>query len=623
MKKIIISLLCLLSSTTFFANTTDEGIPSSIKNVTVFTKGAQVFRTAKTNIPSGITELKFTNISAQVDKNSIQVKADGDFIILSVSHQLNYFEEPAITPEVERFQAQHKTLTEQIEDEKTIIGVLKAEENMILSNQKISGTENGVLIEELRKAAEFYRSRLTDIRTQQLAINRKIKNLQVDINKINQQLQEINAKRKKTSTSEILVKVQAKTTTAAEFSLSYLVNGAGWFPNYDIRVKDVKSPIQLMYKANVYQNTGEDWKDIKMTLSTGNPSQSGTKPTMYPWRLGFYQPPVAYRNNYGYENNVPTYGNNRTVSGRITDSTGEVLIGATIQVVGTAVGTVTDFDGNYSLTLPDGYSQISVSYTGFNSQQVNIGNGGRRDITLQQGVSLDEVVVTAYGSSRKDKKREQLEASKPVPVQTVQNTTSVEFKIDLPYSIPSNGKRYTVQIEEHQLPAYYEYYCAPKLDKDAFLTAEVTGWETYNLLTGEANLFFEGTYIGKSLLNMESLNDTLSLSLGRDKNIVVNRTKKTDYQDRQFIGNKKTDSRAWEIEIRNKKNLPVNIVIQDQFPVSITEDIEVKHGDYKGAELDKDTGILTWELEIAATSTEKLMFDYSVKYPKKRRVNLE
>lgn len=623
MKKITISLLCLLYTSTFFANNAAEGIASTIQKVTIFTKGAQVFRQAKAPIPVGITTLKFSNISAQIDKNSIQVKADGDFIILSVAHQLNYFEEPAITPEVEAFQAQHKTLTEQVEDKKTIISVLQAEEKMILANQKIGGTEKGLQTEELRKAAEFYRSRLMDIRTQQLSINRKIKILQEDINKINQQLQDLNAKRKKTSTSEILVKVQAKTATQGEFLLSYLVNGAGWFPNYDIRVKDVKNPIQLMYKANVYQNTGEDWKDIKMRLSTGNPSQSGTKPTMYPWRLGFYNPSVAYRNSYGYENNVPTYNDNRTISGRITDESGEGMIGANVLVVGTTIGTVTDLDGYYSLVLPDGYTQISVSYTGFESQQVNVGNGGQRNIVLGEGLALEEVVVTALGQSRKNKKRDRQEASKPVPVQTIQNTTSVEFKIDLPYSIPSNGKRYTVQIEEHELPAYYEYYCAPKLDKDAFLTAEVTGWEAYHLLTGEANLFFEGTYIGKSLLNVEGLNDTLSLSLGQDKNIVVQRTKKTDYQDRQFIGNKKTDSRAWEIEIRNKKKLPINIVIQDQFPVSITDDIEVKHGDYKGATLDKETGILTWELEMAATKTEQVVFDYSVKYPKKRRVRLE
>ena len=178
------------------------------------------------------------------------------------------------------------------------------------------------------------------------------------------------------------------------------------------------------------------------------------------------------------------------------------------------------------------------------------------DIVLSEsGLLLESVVVTGKSRSRarrskKDKNTKKLEATKPVPVQQVENATSVEFKIEIPYSIPTSGKQFTVDIKEHSLPAYYEYYCAPKLDKDAFLTAQVTDWDDLNLLNGEANLFFEGTYLGKSLLDVQNVEDTLNISLGRDKNIVVTRTKLKEFSKKKFLSNKKIDSRAWDIEVR-------------------------------------------------------------------------
>ena len=112
-----------------------------------------------------------------------------------------------------------------------------------------------------------------------------------------------------------------------------------------------------------------------------------------------------------------------------------------------------------------------------------------------------------------------------------ENQTNLEFNITIPYDIPSDSKQYTINIQDFSLPATYEYYCAPKLDREAFLLARITGWENYNLLSGEINLFFEGTYVGKSHLNVRNTNDTLDLSLGRDKGIVVTRVKMKDFTE--------------------------------------------------------------------------------------------
>ncbi len=630
MKKHIVILLALFVSFNLIADETEKEVKSTIKQVTVFKKGAQVTREVKVEIPAGSSTIKFIGITPHIDKNSIQVKADGDFTVLSVAHQLNYFDAADRSEELVKLELELQKLQDQLEVENAILTSFEEEESLILTNKAIGGQQNGVQIDELKAAAAFYRERIVEIRLKRLEINDIIKKLKESQKKFNDQLAELND-RKGTYTSEILVAINSKTATSGSFSLSYIVGNAGWVSHYDIRVEDVQNPVHLFYKANVYQTSGEDWNNVNLTLSTGDPSQSGTKPNLYPWRLSFAEPYYA-GNDYNKKYKSGVYsgnyiGNVRRVEGVVMDESGETLIGATILVKGTTVGAVTDIDGRYSIEVPDYGKELVVSYVGYNSIELEI-TSNKIDIVLgDQGMLLDEIVVTSAGMGRKrnkkDKKSKQLEATKPVPVQQVENAISVEFKIEIPYSIPTSGKQFAVDIKAHFLPAYYEYYCAPKLDKDAFLTAQVTEWDELNLLNGEANLFFEGTYLGKSMLNVQNVEDTLDLSLGRDKNIVVTRTKLKEFSKKKFLSNKRVDSRAWDIETRNKKNQKINIVIEDQFPIPTNNEIEVDREAFAEAELDEETGILKWKFELKPSESKKVSFRYSVKYPKKKIVRLD
>ncbi len=201
--------------------------------------------------------------------------------------------------------------------------------------------------------------------------------------------------------------------------------------------------------------------------------------------------------------------------------------------------------------------------------------------------------------------------------------TNLEFNIKIPYDIPSDNKQYTINIQDYSLPAHYEYYCAPKLDRDAFLIARITGWEDYNLLSGEINLFFEGTYVGKSQLNVRNTNDTLELSLGRDKGIVVTRVKMKDFTEEKTIGSNKRVTRAWEITVRNTKKQAIDLRLEDQLPVSMNKDIEVEPLDYSGGKYNKQTGLITWKQRIEPSAEKKLKVSFAVKYPKDQQIYIE
>ncbi len=199
----------------------------------------------------------------------------------------------------------------------------------------------------------------------------------------------------------------------------------------------------------------------------------------------------------------------------------------------------------------------------------------------------------------------------------------MSFDIEKPYTIKSENKVYTVDMKVYEVPADFQYYSVPKLNKDAYLLGYIRNWEQYSLLEGEASIYFEETYVGKSILDVRSASDTLQLSLGRDKNVSVNREKQKDYSTSQFIGNKKEVVRSFITTVKNNKSQPVNIVIYDQVPVSTIAEIEVDIQKTSGGNLEAETGKLKWELKLEPSEKKELELKYSVKYPKNKTLVIE
>lgn len=590
-------------------------VQSSIQEVTVFGQGAQVFRSGNTRLPKGKSELVFSGISPSIDKQSIQLKGIGDFTIMAVIHQQNFLNEQTRRQETEQLESQRREVFQKQEADKRMLKVYRNEEAMLEKNQEISGSD-GIKTVDLQEAVDFHRKRLIEVLGKQLELERAIQSADSAVQKINRQLQALN-RPKEFSTSEILVTVIADIATHASFELSYFVKDAGWYATYDLRVDDVNSPVDLALKANVFQSSGEDWKEIKLKISNGNPTESGAVPRLLPWHLRFG---YLDRNITGMLQgkvagvNVTGSSTGGAVIGKVLErSTGEPLPGATIIAKGTSIGTTSDIEGNFSLNVPPTTKNILVSFLGYDMQEVPI-TGGLTTIALEESVgSLQEVVVTGYDGK----------ASQGIPppaatpaTQSSYQPTTFTYEIEIPLTVSNDGKVNTVDISRNNIPANYEYLAIPKLERAAYLTAKITGWQDLNLLDGEVNLFFEGTFLGKSVLDLEKATDTLSISLGRDRGIVVERRRLADYQSRTLLGNSTTDIRNYEIIIRNNKPIPINIVVQDQYPISTSKDIVVEEGNHSGATLDKNSKMLTWKQVIPEKAERKWEFGYSVKYPR-------
>ena len=518
---------------------TEKQVDSKISRVTVFLNRAQVTRELKTRVEAGRTNLILSGLTANLDQQSIQVSGKGAITILGINHNQNYLSDHNRPKSLQVLYDSIDIYRKQLLQEQHQKEVLNKEEQLLLSNQKIGGNNQNLTVNELKAMADFYRSRLSDIGAGKIKSDERIKKINEQIAKLNQQIREQNDLYNR-NTSEIVVSVSADAATAVELEVNYIVANAGWYPVYDLRAANTRSPVQLNYKANVFQSTGEEWKNVRLKLSTANPSLGGVKPELFSWYLDFYQPYV------------------KALQGQI----------AGVQA------------------------------------QRSMQPQDKREKKVEFDVEVLEEAVTISDLT-----------------QTIQTSLNTEFDISMPYTVSSASKPTLVDIRNHEMKAEYLYSTTPKLDQDAFLLARATGWEEFSLLPGEANVFFEGTFVGKSFIDPNVIKDTLSVSLGRDKRIVVKREKVKDFTTRRTIGSNIRESFAWEVSVRNTKNEAVKILVEDQVPVSQNSQIEVTVLDVAGAKYNKDTGKLVWEMNLQPNETKKVVFKYEVKYPKDKTIS--
>jgi len=621
--KYLIFFLLLSAHLAYPQSFTEKVLETSIEEVTIYLQGAQILRKGQAELPQGKSIFRVKGLSPYIDEKSVQVTATGSFTILSVNHKHSYLNRLQKDERIDSLKSVIKSLEFEISSSEARLEVLQEKQSLLNANKNLGGETSGASLSQIKQAIDFYDQELSSIKSEELKTRLKIQELQENKKRMEREIAEVNTK-EDLPTGEIEIRVEAAQKTKGTFTITYLVANAGWYPKYDVRVENISQPLTLKYKADVYQNTGIIWENVKLRLSNGNPNQSGVAPEMQTWHLNFARNTIYNRGGYSLNPN-----NIRNVSGKILDENGSPLPGVNVVVKGTTVGVVTDTNGQYSLTLPNGATHLVISSIGYIIQEVPITSSNistQMEPDIQQ---LSEVVSVGYGLQGKAPgvrirgNRSVAEEAEPITTTTIENQTTVEFEVDEPYSVMSNGEQLTVDVKNFNIDAMYEYYAVPKLDKDAFLIAKIVNWNQYNLLEGEANLYFEDAYVGRSVLDARSLADTLSISLGRDKSIVIGREKIDEFSKRRTIGSNKIENREFKIIARNNKLQPIRLTLQDQVPVSVINDITVTATELSGGMLKEKTGKVIWELELEPRQQTELKLGYEVKYPKNEQVNLE
>ena len=314
-------------------------VKSKIKNVIVYQQGAQINRQGSFNLKKGINELVIRGVSPHIDPNTLQINASGNLVILDSKHIIKYPEPIAenatsneipvkIKNEILRLQDSLFDLSYDQTAVKNKMEVLNSQKRIIENNGTIMGKGKvNDSIPLLRDALAFYFEEMNNINAALLKLNRENTLLAKVHNRMTKRLSELNNYNRNNQLKpeqsygpihEIVVTVSANETTSGKLNVSYLVNNAGWIPLYDLRSKGKNNSIDLTYKAQVYQNTGINWENTRLNLSTNNPYSNKTKPNLNPWFLDYHT-----KNNY-YELQTQSAKKDRSIRSKAATSPGSL-----------------------------------------------------------------------------------------------------------------------------------------------------------------------------------------------------------------------------------------------------------------------------------------------------------
>lgn len=641
---------------------------ASIQKVTVFKEGAQVEHSKELSLGIGKQVVVFQKLTDFLDPSSIQLKCSESATILSVRTRKNFDDKSIAETELTEKNERKKALEKQERTLRDEYKVLLLDEQLLLKNNSLSSQQQAMKIAELKEASTFFHAKLSEINTRKSQLDSEIEAV---VRKINTIEQEINTRKglPVINYTEVEVELDVEKAGTVNFDFTYITNKASWKPYYDMRSNGVGAPVLLEAKGLVTQSTGIDWKNVKLILSTNDPYDNTLEPTIDPWYVDYYTP--APRKQL-IERYVPEYNfDGETIHGEITDATsGEPLAFAKISMNNNPLNTfTTDAAGHFSFAVPRGERSYTISYLGYHSQYVNITAPYIKTQLYPEAIAMDElktvddaeyapyangVVITQKStasvtenislmtistkSRSKGKRNSYKEEESGYEISNdstadgfydasiatqAEKDLRMEFQIETPFSVPSDDADHRVAIATYQMKADYEYHAVPKLDESVYLVAQISGWEKLNLLNGESNLYFDGTYIGKSFIDVNSSKDTLSFSLGKDKKIVINRKRSEEMSKTRLLGNRYKYEVTWDFTFRNNGGAAIPIIVKDHFPISINDDIKVKQGTYVGATLDEKTRILTWKFTTNKGETKQFKFDYQVDYGKTQPVYLE
>lgn len=614
MKNLILAFFILLSSSVY-GNLTNPANPIMLDLVKaiVYQEGAQLGHTKKIVLKTGQHTLEFIDLPEDIVNNSLQVSLGTNVVIESIDLQKDVTIEPKYKHQIDSFLLASKILSDSIILLQTHVEIFQSEKEVIAQNSKIKATEN-ITASDVSDFADFYRKRRMEIESLILELKYKKEDFQKRIISYQQEIAKIKAVNKN-HRNKLVVKYTSASEEMVEATLSYMIKSAGWTPDYDIRVESTSEPLAWVYKAKVFQNSGIDWQDVELAFATGYPSANLTKPVLSNYLL---TPHNYYTDQPGRRPlNKPRY-----VSGTVMDVYGESLIGANIVEQGTDNGTVSDVDGKFSLKLTNPGSKLNISYTGYESKIV-VPRPGDNIFILEEGHSLDEVVVADGFRLSSFYKKEKKKVEYQIPLAIKKNVTQRLFELTQRYSIKSNASEKSVTLLTYNIDCNYRYEVVPKVEEKAYLVALIKDWFKYEFLSGNINIYFNGIYQGNSFLDLQKEKEELVFSIGVDTNIKVKRNSKQDYNDENFFGDKVTSKKTWEIELHNGHPFAAEFVITDQIPKSKSDKIKVEVKELSNGMLNEDTGMVEWKMNISEGSTETLQLTYHVTSRRKDRVIVE
>ena len=580
-------------------------IQSKITEATVFLQGAELVQTARANLVKGSNELLIEGFGAQTDRKNIKIKAANGVVISSFEFSVNYLTDKSSGEEAQKFKEEIKTQRLDLESIESNIRINQELLSLLRQSieKKTTGPKNGPDIDELMKAMDFFQSKSFGLEDKIRYDRERAEEIREKIRELSAQFEQESSKNTK-ATGILKLNLSSPTDCECDFTIICYTGNAGWYPYHDI-CADSNLPVKITSKAKVRQTSGMDWEKVKLSLSTAVPSGGKVAPLFNAWFLNYSAPiPLINQSSFSQAKrmvNVAAVQNAYSYDCKemIAECCEEERCYANepptpVYVVdGMIVGTDYLSGIDPSAIKQQEYLDPSEAVRLFGNQAA----GGAYVITLNQ---MEDYVSLS------------------------ENQLNLTYEIDLPYSIPCSGKEQSIELKSTEVPADFIHYCAPKLDHETYLIAEIAGKENLNLLSGNANITYDGMFVGETYIDSESVSNKLSLTLGTDKRVAVKREKLKEYSSKGLFGSDVKQEFAYQMTVRNNQSRKIRMVLKDQYPISTNKEIAVELSkDSTPFSFNKeDLGVVTWEFDMQPGESKIFKLVYSVKYPKGKELNL-
>ncbi|TAF97788.1 MAG: mucoidy inhibitor MuiA family protein [Bacteroidetes bacterium] len=570
-------------------------VTAVLKQATIFQNQAELSHVVSVQIPEGQTELMIDNVSGFINPATIQIKGGKGLTVLNTSAQAPT-QATTETAAVRLWRDSVENLQNKIDNLNTQMEV-NAEVRQVLSANKELKATTGLSVVELTKLLEFYKQKLNTLFQERQELQTRLNALTIAKEKAQQNLQAEIAKNTSVA-GKISVVLQANYAARQELTVVYVTSNASWTPTYELRATDFTKPLQVVFKASIYQNTGLNWRGVALKLNSGVPGDYSVLPSLKPWFLRFLEDEVVVM---GYSADAVE----NQLQGRAA--------GVTVESPNIKIRGNTSFkSSNTPMYVVDGVAMEAAEALAISPNRI-------KNVNV-----LKEASATALYGSRAQNGVVLITTKTDLAddVAVSDKATETEYSIETPTDLPSDTKPKYLTLNTQQTPANFSYAIWAGKANHAFAVATVQNWEKLQLLPGAASIFWNDDLVGKTYLGMANTNDSLQLNLGVDKRIVVKKEKQADYSKTKFIGSNVQQSVQYAITVRNNKTKEVAVTVYDQIPLSTGTSIDVFDVDVNGGNLNPETGMVQWQYKLATGESKLIKLGYTVKYPKDKTIRL-
>ena len=581
------AVLALLYTSIAWAGNTVE-TNGVLSDIIVYRGQATVIRTLDVELPDGSSEIIVGKLPDKLITDTLSAQAPEGVTISSVRYREKKAGEDT-RQEVKDLEAKIELVQK---DQYQTKRDLEIDEWMFIKFSRYwelpqsigTSDQNRPILqpEGLEKLAGYLEKRSMEWHQNRVKNEFKQQDIEKAIGKLDKKLQELKGQ-VNSSEKQAVISATRSRKGRVKIKLSYIVEGANWFPQYNLRAQPAKGVTSSEYNALVFQASGEDWNDVAVKLSTALPAMVAASPAVEPMKVKLGNPaPIV--------------------------SSGE-----------------SKREAGYGLVAP---AKDKEPFRDL-SQQVQTYEGQRREAATK-GKMGEMALNQAASSNQLLELRADREAVQVIKTQTrkIARVEGVSVTYDIPGRlwVPSKTEQQLVNIASFESKADFITVSTPILTDYAYVEGNISNDSNAILLAGPANMYRDGEFAGKGQIDLVTKGEKFTAGFGVDSQIRISREIKDKKVDTMF-GNR-VDKFEYRLAIENYKGAAVKLRLLERIPYTEDAGLEIKDfetntpisTDQDYVRTLKDKGILRWDLELAPnTVSDKariITYSYTMKYDK-------